>query len=99
MNKDYVDGVAAGLDPKESVRLRTIDDIGGVYNAAGGSGGTGEFTGVDLTDAGNWDLAVSIMVGLLFGTIITLLLIPSFYSILFKVNYKSYEFNEKLLEN
>jgi multidrug efflux pump subunit AcrB len=47
-----------------------------------------------------WEgMAVSIMVGLLFGTIITLLFIPSFYSILFKVNYKSYEFNEKLLEN
>ena len=47
-----------------------------------------------------WEgMAVSIMVGLLFGTIITLLFIPSFYSILFKVNYKSYEFNEKLLED
>ena len=47
-----------------------------------------------------WEgMAVSIMVGLLFGTIITLLFIPSFYSILFKVSYKSYEFNEKLLED
>ncbi|MFT7612674.1 MAG: multidrug efflux pump subunit AcrB [Parvicellaceae bacterium] len=47
-----------------------------------------------------WEgMAVSIMVGLLFGTIITLIFIPSFYSILFKVNYKGYEFNEKLLEN
>ena len=46
-----------------------------------------------------WEgMAVSIMVGLLFGTVITLLFIPSFYSILFKVNYKQYEFNEKLLE-
>jgi multidrug efflux pump subunit AcrB len=47
-----------------------------------------------------WEgMAVSIMVGLLFGTIITLLFIPSFYSILFKVNYGSYQFNEKLLED
>jgi len=46
-----------------------------------------------------WEgMAVSIMVGLLFGTIITLLFIPSFYSILFKVNYKTYTFNEKLIE-
>ncbi len=46
-----------------------------------------------------WEgMAVSIMVGLLFGTVITLLFIPSFYSILFKVNYKTYEFNEKLIE-
>ena len=46
-----------------------------------------------------WEgMAVSIMVGLLFGTVITLLFIPSFYSILFKVNYKQYQFNEKLLE-
>lgn len=47
-----------------------------------------------------WEgMAVSIMVGLLFGTVITLLFIPSFYSILFKVNYKTYEFNEELLED
>jgi len=47
-----------------------------------------------------WEgMAVSIMVGLLFGTVITLLFIPSFYSILFKVNYKNYEFNESILED
>jgi multidrug efflux pump subunit AcrB len=46
-----------------------------------------------------WEgMAVSIMVGLLFGTVITLLFIPSFYSILFKVNYKNYEFDETMLE-
>ena len=45
-----------------------------------------------------WEgMAVSIMIGLLFGTIITLLFIPSFYSILFKVNYKGYEFDDKIL--
>ncbi|MEC3906784.1 efflux RND transporter permease subunit [Tamlana sp. 2201CG12-4] len=47
-----------------------------------------------------WEgMAVSIMVGLLFGTVITLLFIPSFYSILFKVNYKAYNFNNELLED
>ncbi|CAM1344306.1 efflux RND transporter permease subunit [Tenacibaculum amylolyticum] len=45
-----------------------------------------------------WEgMAVSIMVGLLFGTIITLLFIPALYSVLFKVNYKGYEFNNELL--
>ncbi len=46
-----------------------------------------------------WEgMAISIMVGLLFGTIITLLFIPSLYSALFKVSYKDYEFNDKLLD-
>lgn len=46
-----------------------------------------------------WEgMAVSIMVGLLFGTVITLLFIPALYSALFRVSYKNYEFNEKLLE-
>ncbi|WP_297706461.1 efflux RND transporter permease subunit [uncultured Eudoraea sp.] len=46
-----------------------------------------------------WEgMAVSIMVGLLFGTVITLLFIPSFYSILYRVNYKEYTFNEELLD-
>ncbi len=36
-----------------------------------------------------WEpMAVTIMVGLLFGTIITLVFIPSLYSILYKVHYK-----------
>ena len=46
-----------------------------------------------------WEgMAVSIMVGLLFGTVITLIFIPSLYSILFRVNYKGYQFNSDLLE-
>ncbi len=46
-----------------------------------------------------WEgMAVSIMIGLLFGTVITLLFIPSLYSVLYKVNYKKYEFNEELME-
>ncbi|HHP7241544.1 MAG TPA: efflux RND transporter permease subunit [Cyclobacteriaceae bacterium] len=47
-----------------------------------------------------WEgMAVSIMIGLLFGTVITLLYIPSLYSILFKVNYKEYKFNEAILKD
>ena len=46
-----------------------------------------------------WEgMAVSIMVGLLFGTVITLLFIPLLYSVLFKVDYKGYVFSEKLLD-
>ena len=46
-----------------------------------------------------WEgMAVSIMVGLLFGTLITLILMPSLYSILFKVDYKGgYAFDQELL--
>ncbi|MFS4447807.1 efflux RND transporter permease subunit [Maribacter sp. 2307UL18-2] len=47
-----------------------------------------------------WEgMAVSIMVGLLFGTVITLLFIPALYSVLYKLNYKDYTFNEALLED
>ncbi|MFS4491652.1 efflux RND transporter permease subunit [Maribacter sp. 2308TA10-17] len=46
-----------------------------------------------------WEpMAVTIMVGLLFGTVITLLFIPAFYSVLYKVDYKGYQFNEALLD-
>jgi multidrug efflux pump subunit AcrB len=46
-----------------------------------------------------WEpMAVTIMIGLLFGTVITLIFIPVFYSVLYKVNYKDYTFNEKLLK-
>lgn len=63
VNKAYVDSTAAGLDPKESVRVRTIADITGTYNAAGGAGGTGAFTAVDLTNAAKWDLGPALVVG------------------------------------
>jgi len=47
-----------------------------------------------------WEgMAVSIMIGLLFGPIITLLFIPSFYSILYKVNYVGYQFDDMLLDD
>lgn len=47
-----------------------------------------------------WEgMAIGIMVGLLFGTVITLLFIPSMYSAMFKVNYKNYKFNNELLED
>ncbi|WP_303315743.1 efflux RND transporter permease subunit [Flavivirga abyssicola] len=46
-----------------------------------------------------WEpMAVTIMIGLLFGTVITLLFIPAFYSVMYKVNYKGYEFNDDLLD-
>lgn len=51
-NKEYVDSVAAGLDPKESVKVATTPgggDIGGTFSNTGGTGGSGEFTGIDLT--------------------------------------------------
>lgn len=52
-----------------------------------------------LTGGEMWEgMAITIMIGLLFGTIITLFFIPAFYSVLYKVSYKSYVFNEKLLE-
>lgn len=47
-----------------------------------------------------WEpMAASIMIGLLFGTIITLVFIPAFYSILYKVHYTGYKFNETLLKD
>jgi len=46
-----------------------------------------------------WEpMAVTIMVGLLFGTVITLLFIPAFYSVLYKVDYHGYKFNNELLK-
>ena len=46
-----------------------------------------------------WEgMAVTIMIGLLFGTIITLFFIPAFYSVLFKISYKAYSFDENLLK-
>nr|WP_298793942.1 efflux RND transporter permease subunit [uncultured Allomuricauda sp.] len=46
-----------------------------------------------------WEpMAVTIMVGLLFGTVITLLFIPAFYSVLYKVDYRGYHFNKELLD-
>lgn len=47
--KDYVDSLASGLDPKESVRVATTADVGGTYSAVAGSGGTGGFTGMANT--------------------------------------------------
>lgn len=55
VNKEYVDSVAAGLDPKESVRFSTKIDISSSYTSAN----NGTFTGVDFTsttlfDLGSW---------------------------------------------
>ncbi|MEM6262062.1 MAG: efflux RND transporter permease subunit [Bacteroidota bacterium] len=47
-----------------------------------------------------WEgMSVSIMIGLLFGTIITLVFIPSFYSAVYRVSYKDYKFDESLLDD
>ncbi len=46
-----------------------------------------------------WEpMAVTIMVGLLFGTVVTLLFIPTFYSVLYKVDFKGYIFDESKLD-
>jgi multidrug efflux pump subunit AcrB len=42
--------------------------------------------------------AVTNVVRLLFGTFITLVFIPSFYSLFYKVSYKGYVFNEELMK-
>ncbi len=45
-----------------------------------------------------WEgMAISIMCGLLFGTLITLILIPCLYSVFYSVNYSDYEFDESLM--
>jgi len=41
VNKAYVDTIASGLDPKESVRVATIADLGATYSAVGGGGASG----------------------------------------------------------
>lgn len=49
VTKAYVDAVSVGLNPKESVHVKTTADIGGAYNPAGGVGGAGSFTGATLS--------------------------------------------------
>ena len=40
-----------------------------------------------------WEgMAISIMIGLLFGTVITLIFIPALYSLLYRVNYENYAY-------
>jgi multidrug efflux pump subunit AcrB len=52
-----------------------------------------------LTGGDMWEgMAVSIMIGLLFGTVITLFFIPAFYSVLYKISYKNYVFDTALIE-
>ncbi len=47
-----------------------------------------------------WEgMAVSIMVGLLFGTVITLIFIPTFYSAVYKVDYRDYNFDTDLMKD
>lgn len=51
-NKSYVDSIAAGLDPKESVRITTLLDVDGTY----GTTNNGTFTNVNFTDTNIFDL-------------------------------------------
>jgi hypothetical protein len=55
VNKNYVDAVASGLDPKESVRFASTADVGGTYADNGGVGDTitvTSFTVPGLDDGG-----------------------------------------------
>ncbi|MEM9052882.1 MAG: efflux RND transporter permease subunit, partial [Bacteroidota bacterium] len=52
-----------------------------------------------LTGGEMWEgMAIGIMIGLLFGTIITLFFIPAFYAMLYKIDYKTYVFDDTLLQ-
>jgi multidrug efflux pump subunit AcrB len=52
-----------------------------------------------LTGGEMWEgMAIEIMIGLLFGTIITLFFIPTFYGILYKIDYTNYTFDKSLLD-
>jgi hypothetical protein len=55
--------VAAGLDPKENVQWGTLADLAGTYASGGGTGGTGEITGVDLTNAALVDFTTAVQIG------------------------------------
>lgn len=47
-----------------------------------------------------WEpMAITIMIGLLFGTVITLIFIPTLYSVLYKVDFGNYVFNPDLLND
>jgi hypothetical protein len=48
-NKQYVDGVASGLDVKGSVRAASTANVSGTYNATGGTSGRGQFTAMTNT--------------------------------------------------
>jgi len=50
VTKQYADSIAAGLDAKESVVVATTTDLLGIYNSLGGTGGTGEFTNIDVSN-------------------------------------------------
>lgn len=45
-NKAYVDGVASGLDVKNSVRAASTANVAGTYNATAGTSARGQFTGM-----------------------------------------------------
>jgi len=48
INKEYVDNIAAGLDPKESVRVATTSDVGGTYVTGTITGAAGVIDDITL---------------------------------------------------
>ena len=44
VDKQYVDNLSAGLDPKAAVKVATTTDLGATYNPTGGISGTGSFS-------------------------------------------------------
>lgn len=48
-SKQYVDNIAQGLTPKQSVRVATTANLTATYVAGGGAGGTGQFTSAPTT--------------------------------------------------
>lgn len=52
-NKRYVDNIASGLDPKESVQVTTIGTLTGYDGSTGTNGG---FASIDLTNGSLFDL-------------------------------------------
>lgn len=54
--KSYVDSVAAGLDPKESVQVATVADMGFTFTNNGGVGDTLTAPGVGFTSVDNTNL-------------------------------------------
>lgn len=49
VTKQYADTIGSSLNRKASVAVLPTADVGGTYNPTGGTGGTGEITGVDIT--------------------------------------------------
>lgn len=58
VTKQYADGIATGLDPKESVKAATTVNLSG-YSPTGGTGGAGEFTNINTTAFDGYSTSVN----------------------------------------